>query len=120
MADNIDNFAIFTNAAMTGNLFSKPVNASLYSLPDIQAVWTGSPVGIFSIQTSNDVGTIEPDGTVINLVNWTTYDQSAQAAGGSAGDFAWHFIYAGFKWVRLVYAFTSGSGTLNARCNQKG
>lgn len=116
----VDNFQIFTNVAMTANRFSTAVNADQYGLVDIQAVWTGSPVGTLFIQTSNDVGTTNPDGSVGNINNWTTYTGSTQAAGGSAGDFAWHIWATGFKWVRLAYTFTSGTGTLNARVNQKG
>jgi len=120
MTENIDNFAIFTNAAMTGNLASKPVDSALYGLVSIQAIWTGSPVGNFFIETSNDVGVLNPDGSVGGLVNWTTYTGSLLVAGGVAGNWFWHIEDAGFKWVRLSYAFTSGSGTLNARVNQKG
>lgn len=116
----VDNFQIFTNVAMTANRNSTAVNADQYGLVDIQAVWTGSPVGNLYIETSNDVGTTLPDGSHGGLVNWTTYTGSSQAAGGAAGDFAWHIWATGFKWIRLSYTFTSGSGTLNARVNQKG
>ena len=116
----VDNFQIFTNASMVGDLHSLPVNANQYGLVDIQAVWTGAPVGSLFIETSNDVGITEVDGTVINVTNWTTYTGSATATGGSAGNFAWHIWATGFKWVRLSYTFTSGTGTLNARVNQKG
>lgn len=116
----VDNFAVFTNVAMTADRFSSPVDANQYGLVDLQAVWTGAPVGTLYVQTSNDVGQTLPDGTVGGITNWTTYTGSATAAGGAAGDFAWHIWATGFKWVRLAYLFTSGSGTLNARVNQKG
>ncbi len=118
--ENLDNFQIFTNIAMTGNLYSSPINASEYTLVDLQAVWTGTPVGTLYVETSNDVGTINPDGSISGLVNWTTYSGSAQAAGGAAGDFAWHIWATGFKWCRLSYLFGSSTGVLNARVNQKG
>lgn len=117
---DVNNFKIFDAVAMTADRVSSPVNANQYGLVDFQAVWTGSPVGNLYVQTSNDVGQTLPDGTVTGLTNWTTYTGSVQAAGGSAGDFAWYIWAAGFKWARLAYTFTSGSGTLNARVNEKG
>src|SRR5271166_5125033 len=109
--ENLDNFQIFpTNTAMTGNLASTPINADLYSLVDIQAVWTGSPVGNLFIETCNDVGVTYPDGTTGGQVNWTTYTGSVTGAGGMSGNFAWHIWATGFKWIRLSYAFSSGSG----------
>lgn len=116
----VDNFQIFTNVAMTADRFSTAVDANQYGLVDFQAVWTGSPVGTLFVQTSNDIGHINPDGTVSGITNWTTYSGSGQPAGAAAGDFAWHIWATGFKWARLAYAFTSGTGTLNARVNQKG
>ena len=76
--ENLDNFQIFTNIAMTGNLYSSPINASEYTLVDLQAVWTGIPVGTLYVETSNDVGTIKPDGSISGLVNWTTYSGSTK------------------------------------------
>lgn len=116
----VDNFQIYTNQSMTADSFSLPANANQYGLVDIQAVWTGTPVGNFFIQTSNDVGATDTYGTVTGVTNWTTYTGSSQAAGGVAGDFTWHIWATGFKWIRLAYDAVSSTGTLNARINQKG
>ena len=119
MSNFLDNFPIFTNAAMTGDLHSSPINAQVFSLGDVQAVWTGSPVGSLFLETSDDPGTVNPDGSVSGLVNWSTYTGSATAAGGGAGNFSWHIWANTSRWVRLSYTFSSGSGTINARANQK-
>lgn len=89
----------------------------------IQAIWTGVPVGNFTIQVSNDIVAVNPVSTgdpAINVVNWTTYTGSSTAAGGAPGDFAWIAQNAGYQWVRLLYTRTSGTGTVNATFNGKG
>lgn len=89
----------------------------------IQAVWTGSPVGNFIIQVSNDLVAVNPDSTgdpSINVVNWTTYTGSTIAAGGSSGSWMWLDKEAGYQWVRLFYTKTSGTGTVSATYNGKG
>ena len=73
----------------------------------IQAVWTGSPVGVMTLEASND-GVI-----------WSTVDGSTEAISG-AGDGIYHVTDVFYAAVRLKYARTSGTGTLNASINLKG
>ncbi len=116
----VDNFQIFTNEALTADAASLPINANQYGLMDIQVYWTGAPVGTLYVQTSNDIGQTNPDGSVSGLTHWTLYSGSETPAGGAAGDFSWKIWAAGFKWARVSYSFTSGSGTINGRVNEKG
>lgn len=85
-------------------------------LLSIQAVWTGSPVGDFKIQTSDDFYTVSQSALI---TNWTDYTGSTQAAGGAAGNATWRIADAGDRWYRVVYTSTSGSGTVNARFQAK-
>lgn len=114
------NGPIMTDVAMTANANSLPVFMKQEFMASLQAVWTGSPVGNFTIETTLDEGHVNPDGTVSGLVNWDTYTGSSQAAGGSTGVFTWRLTSVPDRWVRLHYAFTSGSGTVNARFQAKG
>lgn len=87
----------------------------------IQAVWDGSPVGDFTIETSCDVGAIDPiTGDPTGITNWVFYAGSTQAAGGSTGMFTWRINSVPENWIRLKYTRTSGTGTVNARFNAKG
>jgi hypothetical protein len=89
----------------------------------IQLVFTGSPVGTFSLQCSDDPGV----GPSVNLppssegvIHWTDIADSAQAI-SAAGNHSYNFQNAGFTWVRLVWTAISGSGSLtSARINIKG
>ena len=91
----------------------------------IQLVFTGTPIGTFTLQASNDVGNL-PNGTgiqsdqVARLINWTTIPDSAQAITG-AGDHMYNYRNAGYNWIRVVYTATSSTGTLtSARAYVKG
>lgn len=73
----------------------------------VQAVYTGSPVGTFKLQLSND------NAPCSSAVNWTDYSSSSQAI-SAAGNYAWNVSFSNYHCVRLVYTRDSGSGTLTA------
>lgn len=124
-----DSVPIATNLAMpasgTINTIGIEVN-QLYDL-SIQAVWTGAPVGTFTIQVSNDIVPLTPSTSnpvgpdpAANVVNWSTYTGSAVVTSGTPGNWMWITQLAPYKWVRLSYTATSGTGTLNANFFAKG
>ena len=63
-------------------------------------VWTGSPVGICTIETSP------------NSTDWVTLNGSSQATGGSTGSLTVNQPGSGHRYLRAVYTFTSGTGSL--------
>lgn len=67
--------------------------------------WTGTPTGTFKLQASNDI-----DATV---TDWEDIPGSSVAVAGAAGQQVWNYTNAPFRFVRLVYTATSGSGTLS-------
>lgn len=88
----------------------------------IQLVFTGSPVGTFNLQCSNDPGL--PDGGLTpqasGVTNWTDITGSSQGI-SAAGNIVWNVENAGYTWVRVNYVATSGTGSLSsARANVKG
>lgn len=89
----------------------------------IQLVFTGTPNGNFTLQASNDQGSINSAGAaqqVTNIENWTTVADSAIVV-SAAGDAMWTVENAGYNWVRVVWTAVGGSGSLtSARCYVKG
>lgn len=88
----------------------------------IQIVFTGSPVGAFKLQASDDPGM--PDGSPspqsTGVTNWTDITNSSQSV-SAAGNIMWDVQNAGYTWVRVAYTVTSGTGSLtSARANVKG
>ena len=106
---------------MSGNLASTPIRLDQHYGFTIQLAWTGTPVGNFTLEASNDNGSIEPNNTIDNVTHWTTIANSSSAAGGAASNLMYNVNLAFYRWVRVVYTATSGSGTLtNARFEIKG
>lgn len=110
-----------TNQSMTSAFFSHGVDLNQVAFFSIQAVWTGSPVGKLSIQISNqDVNpTINSPNQASNVTNWTDYTGSSTDVNG-AGDFLWNAHSSGYRWVRVKWIPTSGTGTCNIEYNGKG
>lgn len=118
---------VFTNQTMTGTINSIGCEINQEFSWSIQAEWTGAPVGAFTIQVSNDnaplaASTSNPVGPdpAANVVNWSTYTGSAVVTTGAPGNWTWIAQLAPYKWVRLSYTATSGTGTVNANLFGKG
>lgn len=88
----------------------------------IQGVWTGgTAVGTFKLQGSNDPGDNGVGNTANQPTNWTDISSSSQAISGSPGSILYDVTECSYRWVRLVYTRTSGTGaTFNAHMNVKG
>lgn len=79
-------------------------------------VWTGTPTGTFTVQVSNTYAQ-GADGKVIAIGNWKSLPTSAfsgtyPVASGSAGSGFLDLVGTSAYAVRLLYNFTSGTGTL--------
>lgn len=86
-------------------------------------VWTGSPVGTFSVEVSNSYS-INAEGAVQNAGSWTilptssftgTYPVPAGTPGNGFLDVVGTEAYA----IRLLYNATSGTGNLTVICCAK-
>lgn len=118
----IKNSAFINAVSMGASFNSNPVACPHAGIGSIQLRWTGTPVGNFTIQVSNDLGTqVDGDaaGTPV-ITNWTTLSGSSQAAGGASGDYLYNFDAIGWLWTRVVYTRTSSTGTADGRFNLKG
>ena len=107
MKENIFNQLVLTNGDMSGNLESSVVDVSRLDAVVFYAKYTGSPVGELKLQVSVDS---------INYVDLA--DSNVNIA--AAGQFMWNVTNTNYDKIKLVYTFTSGSGTLNVQANVKG
>lgn len=105
---------ILTDASMAATVNSIGIDLQQVALGSIQVVWTGTPVGNFTIEISNDICVVGLTDPAENVVNWTTYTGSTQAAGGGSGSFMWNLCEVGYRWVRLKYTKSSSTGTASA------
>lgn len=91
--------------AMASTINGPDINVNLYQDFSFHAKWTGTPTGSFKLQGSNDVGD--------SVTDWEDIPGSTLAVAGAAGTQMWNYTRSPFRWVRIVYTATSGSGTLS-------
>lgn len=87
---------------ITGSSF----NIATYGTVAVQAVYSGSPNGTLKLQCSNDNS------------NWSDIS-GASSSVSSAGNTVFNLTDAGYAFIRLIYTFVSGSGSLSATVNGK-
>ena len=93
-----DNLTI-SNGAMTADRTSEVILLDHQYGYSVQIAWTGTPTGDFTLEASNDNTT------------FITVSGSTVAAGGGAGNHLWEVDVAMYRYVRVKYTFTSGTGT---------
>ena len=116
-----------TNQQMTTSSNSIGIDINQEFSWSIQVEWTGAPVGSFTIQVSNDIVPVAPitgnpvgPDPAANVVNWSTYTGSTVVVSGSAGNWMYISQLGPYRWVRLAYTATSGSGSMSAVMFGKG
>lgn len=106
---------LLTNGDMSADIQSPYQLVSQFQDAAIQASWTGSPIGSLKLQISND----DPHFvTPFNIV-WSDYTGSTTAVSGP-GNFLWNLVFVGYNLIRVVYTFSSGTGSLNITAAGKG
>lgn len=105
---------IIVNGDMSANISSEAILLDQIYGFAMQAVYSGSPVGTLKIQVSCDITNDRS-----NVVNWD--DLAGSSVAISASGITTYNVDAQFyKWIRIVYVFTSGTGALNVAYNSKG
>lgn len=77
--------------------------------------------GTLTVECCNDEGnnaTGDASG-VSGLTNWVTIANTSQAITGN-GSTTWNLSNMGYRWVRVAWTRSGGSGTLAIRANAKG
>ena len=121
---HVYNVEIVTNAVMNTTINSAPYNVQQSYGYAIQADFTGTPTGTFTLQASNDPATSYMPGNASNtnpVTNWSVITNSSYAV-TAAGNYMWNVYDVMYNWVRLVYTDTSGgtsTAVLNANINAK-
>lgn len=106
---------IWNAGNMAGSINSSGFDAWICDGLSVQAVFSGaSPTGTFKIQVSDD-----PVDAAADVTNWTDYSSSSQAISAN-GNFGWSFAPFGYRFLRLAYTRTSGTGNVTAYAHCKG
>ena len=107
MAFKGDTVKLQDAVSMTATRQSSAADVGQYTHWSMTFVWTDSPVGICTIETSP------------NLIDWMTINGTSQATGGTSGSLTVNYQGAGHRYLRAVYTYTSGSGSLTAYLTAK-
>lgn len=102
----LKNETVLSSVLMTADRTSSSVDIGECVGFAVHCIWTGTPAGTIKIQGSND-------GT-----NFADID--SQAAGGGAGQKMFNLSNQMYKYARVVYTFTSSTGSLTAHMSLKG
>ena len=110
-----DGSLVASPISMSTNFNTDPVLLDHIANYSLQIVFTGSPVGRFKLQASNDSGrnrfTQEKDFS--SIINWSDITGTSSGV-TTAGNLGWQVENTGYKWFRLVYTRTSGTGSLDS------
>lgn len=109
-------FPLVKNGDMSANIISPPTNINMLPGLSYDLQWTGAPVGTFSVQVSNSYSQ-NPDGSVQTPGQWSTllpssFQGTYPVPAGSPGNGFLDIVGTEAAWIRLVYNFTSGTGSL--------
>ena len=85
----------------------------------IQATWTGTTAGTFQVQASNDVGDVKQPSSP-GVTNWTDVASATAAPAGSAASGLIHLSDIGYKWLRVKFTRSAGTGAATIRIHAKG
>jgi hypothetical protein len=108
-------YPVISSGSMGASIVSAVTIIQKLSMLSYSLSWTGtSPVGVISVEVSNDYSQ-NGDGTVNNAGTWNTLPLSDPCAvsGNTGTGFIDIDAQAGYA-LRLRYTRTSGTGTLSA------
>jgi hypothetical protein len=96
------------------------LNVRGLSIMGFQAVWTGTPTGVWVVDVSYDGAAVNsstrlegPTGTLGVTPLTLTSAMIAAYPAGAAGNFVFEFDRMSCPWIRFWYDRTSGTGTLS-------
>lgn len=107
---------LISSGDMSASINGTGVITERFNMTSFQAVWSGtSPVGTIKIQFSNDNVASADD-----VTNWTDVSNSTQNVSGNTGSLGWNIWAHSYRFLRPVWTFTSGTGSLDVSCQSKG
>ncbi len=109
-------FTLVNSAALTSGYTSSAMDMSQVILMTVQSTYSGPLLGELSLQVSNDVVPIytQIDAPYFQPTIWTKYSGTVSSTVAAAGSttLLWNLTDIGFRWARVSFIASSGSGTL--------
>ena len=124
MKDGADPSTSTASGNLNADRYSVIMPVTRAFMGDIHLHWVAGPVGVMKLQVSNDEGALDDEGIArINsnniVTNWITLSTSTNGATDSDARFGMADI--GYRFVRLFFDSTSGTGNISSfRASFKG
>ena len=118
-------FKAVSGGDLSGDVAGPTTNIAFLDNISVQIIFTGSPTGTFYIQGSNVAnsgGLIRNGPGASDWVTVPVVDATGVIdldASGSAGQYLANLFNLGFAYLRVIYDFTSGSGSVDVWINGK-
>ena len=103
----LDFASLVVDGDMSGDVTSDATNILHLDRIGYQVAWTGTPVGTFSVEVSND------------SVTWAAVVLSPAVAAAGSADNAFIDVESAAKFMRIKYTAGSSTGTLNIHITGK-
>lgn len=112
------NYELLASTSIAGDVSSAPFLAVRLKGFSVQCVTTGSAAGTLKLQASNDAGVIPELGeqSATGITNW---DDVTTVAVSGAGPYTFDSINQNYRWARVTYVHTSGTGNMAVRVSGK-
>lgn len=109
------------NQALSGaTIHSNPISVVYDYGYALQLSWVGNATGSFTIEVSNDVGSVNPiTGVISGVTTWSTLANSSTDAGGTDGNFMYIVTDVYYRYIRVTFVGTGGSSVLNGNFSLK-
>lgn len=108
--DNLDISRVLKTTDLASNIDGYTINCEQMVIASFNIICTGAPSGKFQVQYSNDIVQIV-NGAQTIVTNWTT-DASLDTAVAAAGSYLIKIPDIAFRFVKLIYTKTSGTGAV--------
>ena len=97
------------DASPVASAVSAKCSLRFHNLCSFHVIWTGTQAGTLVIQTSNKDDPDESVGSTDWKNNAAVFPNNPAGAAGSTEESFW---MAGSRWIRVLYQYTSGAGSV--------
>lgn len=108
-------YRVLSSGDLSADLSSPAVDMLSLPFGAIELVWTGDAVGVFSVD-----GSIDNVPNASDVVNWYPTNTDVNNPAGASSSTLVNLSGVGFRWIRVSYVSTSGTGALNVTFFGKG
>lgn len=108
-------FVMVDNVTLDQSFSSQPVSIQYMDRCCIEIVCTGTPTGTVTLQGSTDyVPNVSP-----STANWFDISLNLVALAGSAQNYVIDMLETSIPWIRVNFAYSSGTGNMVATVTAK-